>query len=214
MKTISMRNKLLFIPAIILLINCNKKDQLNYIDFKVSKNTMIDSLNTATVILDQMDLTGYGNGAACFVVDGQLHYSGREKGFAIVEMPKENSSSVPIIEPLDQANSKRLFDLITFLNKNGIDGMAKRWDGIFFFGYKQHDFNPSNDYKQSRSIVLTKGPKDNRSSYFRDLVILDRYKSILLMAPNTYNEPKLPMDSASIMNRAKEISKKQGKVVN
>lgn len=203
----SIRNKLLFVPAFILLINCNQKNQLNYIDFKVSKNTLIDSLKTATVLLDQMDLTGYGNSAACFVVDGQLHYSGIEKGFAIVDMPKENSTQVPILEPFDQANSKRFINLIHFLNKNGIDGMAKRWDGIFFFGYKQHEFNPYNNYNQSRSIVFTKGPNDNRSSYFRELVILDRYKNILLTAPDTYNEPKLPMDSASIMKRAKELLK-------
>lgn len=200
-----MKNNILLLTTIILSLACNQKNRLNYIEFKVSKDTMIDSLKTATVLLDKMDITGFGSGAACFVVDGKFHYSRKEKGFAIVDMPKENSSSVPIIEPFDQANSIRLFNLVNFLNQNGIDGLVKRWDGLYFFGYKQDEYNPYNDFNQSRNIVYLKGPKDTNSKFFYKTIILDRYKNILLVAPDTYNEPKLPMDSSSIMKRAKNI---------
>ena len=167
---------------------------------------MIDSLKTATELLNKMD---YGNGAICFVVDGKLHHTRKEFGFSIVELPGENSTSVPIIEPLDQENSIRLFDLIHFLNKNGIDGMGKRSDGLYSFGYKQDDHNPYNNFNQSRDIVYIKEPTDTCSKSFRDLVILDRYKNLLLRAPITYNEPKLPMDSASIMKRRDDLIKKR-----
>lgn len=206
---INMKNSLLLITAIVFLIGCtqskNDKNELNFIAFKVSKDVMIDSLKTATFLLDKMD---YGNGASCGIMDGKLHYTRKEKGFAVVEIPEENSSSFPIIEPLDQENSIRLFNLIHFLNKNGIDGMVKRWDGLYFFLYKQRDYNPYNEYKQSREIVYIKEPKDTLSKFLHKSIILDRYKNMLLRAPITYNEPKLPMDSASIMKRRDDLLKK------
>jgi hypothetical protein len=205
LSVIDMKIRLIQLTVITLLVACNQKNELNYIAFKVSKDAMIDSLKVATGLLDKMD---YGNGATCFVVDGNLHHTRKEFGFSIVEMPEENSSSVPIIEPLDQENSIRLFNLIYFLNKNGINGLGKRSDGLYSFGYKQDDYNPYNDFNQSRDIVYIKEPKDTCSKSFRDLVILDRYKNILLRAPTTYNEPKLPMDSASIMKRRDDLIKK------
>ena len=147
-----MKKVFILIPTITLLVACNQKNELNYIDFKVSKDVMVDSLKTATELLDLMD---YGNGVTCGVSDGKLHHTRKEKGFAIVDMPLENSSSVPIIEPLDKANSIRLFNLIHFLNKNGIDGIVKRYDGLYWFNYKQ-DFNPNNDFNQNRDIVYIK----------------------------------------------------------
>lgn len=205
-----MKNSIFLITAIVFQIWCNQskdsKNELNYIAFNVSKDAMVDSLKTATELLDKMD---YGNGATCFVVDGKLHHTRKEFGFSIVEMPGENSSSFPIIEPLDQENSIRLFNLIHFLNKNGIHGMVKRWDELCWFGYKQKNFNPYNNFNQSRDIVYIKETKDTCSKYFNKMVILDRYKNILLVAPDTYNEPKLPMDSASIMKRAEDFMKKK-----
>ena len=198
-----MKNKVLFFVTITLLIACNQRKQLNYIEFKVPKDTLIDSLKTATVLLDKMDEISFGNGAACFVVDGQLHYSGKKIGFAVVDMPTEYSSPLPIIESFDRANSIRLFKLIKFLNKNGIDGMVKRWDELCFFTYKQHELNAYNNYEQSRAIVYIKEPKDNYSKYLQDVVILDRYKNILLVAP----EPIKPMDSASEMKVTENILK-------
>ena len=202
-----MKNRLILIAAIVFQIGCNQskdsKNELNYIAFKVSKDALVDSLKTATELLDKMD---YGNGATCFVKDGKLHHTRKEKGFDIVDMPVENSSSGPIIEPLDQGNSFRLLNLVNFLNKNGIHGLVKRWDGLCWFSYKQRVFNPYNDYNQSREIVYIKKPNDTLSKFFYKSIILDRYKNILLVAPDTYNEPKLPMDSASIMKRRDVIS--------
>jgi hypothetical protein len=201
-----MKNQLILIATIVLLVSCNQKNELNYIAFKVPKDVMIDSLKTATVLLDQMD---YGNGATCFVVDGKLHHTRKEKGFSIVAMPSENTSSVPIIEPLTQQNSIRLFNLIEFLNINGIDGMGKRYDGINCFSYKQKDLNPNNDFNLNRDIVYIKDQKDKSSTFFYKSIILDQYKNLLLRAPETYNEPKLPMDRESIMKRRDDALKKR-----
>lgn len=199
-----MNIKIILIAAIILFVGCAQKNELNYISFKVSKDAVIDSLNTATELLNKMD---YGNGAACFIVEGKLHHTRKEFGFNIVEMPKENALTTPIVEPLDQANSVRLFNLIHFLNKNGINnGMGKRADGSFYFAYKQTDFNPYNNYNGSRFIIFT---KDTLVKISNPQTTLDRYKNILLVAPGTYNDPKLPTDSASIMKRADDILKKK-----
>lgn len=199
-----MKKVSILFTTITILVGCTQKNELNHLAFKVSKDVMIDSLKTATELLDLMD---YGNGVTCGVSDGKLHHTRKEKGFGIVEMPEENSSSVPIIEPLDQANSIRLVNLIHFLNKNGIDGIVKRYDGVYWFNYKQ-DFNPNNDFNQNRDIVYIKEPKDTLSNFFYKSIILDRYKNIVLRAPITYNEPKLPMDSASIMKRRDDLIKK------
>jgi len=205
----NMKNKLFLIATIVFLVACKQsketKNELNFISFKVSKDVMIDSLKTATELLNKMD---YGNGATCFTIDGKLHYTRKEPGFSIVELPGENSTSVPTIEPLDQENSIKLFKLIYFLNKNGISGMGKRYDGLYCFGYKQRILNPHNNYNEYRDIVYIKEPEDTCSKSFHNLVILDRYKNILLRAPKNYNEPKLPMDSASIMKRTYDDIKK------
>jgi hypothetical protein len=201
-----MKIRLIQLTVITLLVACNQKNELNYIAFKVSKDTMIDSLKTATGLLDKMD---YGNGATCFVVDGNLHHTRREIGFSIVKLPDESSTIVPAIEPFDQANSKRFFDLVLFLYKNGIHTMGKRYDGLYCFGYKQKDNNPYNDFNLGRNIVYLNESKDTSSNYFYKTIILDRYKNILLVAPETYNEPKLPMDKESIMKRTEDLLKKR-----
>lgn len=201
-----MKSQLILITAIVLLVSCNPKNELNYIAFKVPKDVMIDSLKTATVLLDKMN---YGNGAFCFVKDGKLHHTRKEFGFSIVEMPKANSSYVPIIEPLDQDNSKRLFNLIHFLIMNGIHAMGKSSDEIYSFSYKQKDLNPYNDFNRGRDIVYIKEPKDKSSNFFYKSIILDQYKNLLLRAPETYNEPKLPMDRESIMKRRDDALKKR-----
>ena len=201
-----MKNQLILIASIVILVACKQKNELNYIAFKVPKDVMIDSLKSATALLDKMD---YGNGAFCFVKDGKLHHTRKEKGFTIVDMPVENSSSVPIIAPFDQDNSKRLFNLIHFFYKNGIDGTGKRYDGIYSFSYKQNDLNSNDDFNNSRRIVFLKMANDTTYRFFRDYVFLDQYKNLLLIAPKTYNEPKLPMDSASIMKRRDDARKKR-----
>jgi len=204
-----MKNKLFLIATIVFLVACKQsketKNELNFISFKVAKDVMIDSLKTATELLDKMD---NGNGATCSVRDGKLHYTRKEPGFSIVDIPVENSTSVPVVEPLNQENSIRLFNLLSFLTNNGIDGMVKRYDGFYWFSYKQIVFNPYNNSNEFRDIVYLKEPKDTCSKYFNKLVILDRYKNILLRAPKNYNEPKLPMDSASIMKRTYDDIKK------
>jgi hypothetical protein len=188
-------------------LGCTKKNELNHLSFKVSKDTMLDSLKTATELLNKMD---YGNGATCFVVDGKLHHTRKEFGFTIVEMPKENASITPIIEPLDQSNSIRLFNLMHFMLQNGfIDGMGKRADGVFYFGYKQINLNPHNRYNDNRSIIYTIEDKDTLAKISDPQTILDRYKNILLVGPSTYNEPKLPTDEKSRKERAKDFLKKK-----
>ncbi|MDP2336419.1 MAG: hypothetical protein Q8N05_08230 [Bacteroidota bacterium] len=205
-----MKNRLFLITAIVFLIGCdqskNSKNELNYIDFKVSKDTMIDSLKTATMLLDKMD---YGNGATCFIVEGKLHYTRKDFGFSIVEMPEENSSSFPIIEPLNQDYSIQFFKLIQFLYRNGIHSMGKRSDGLFCFGYNQRKLNPNNDFNRSRDIVYIKEPKDKFSKFFYKSIIIDQYKNILLVAPETYDEPKLPTDEKSVKKRAEDFMKKK-----
>ena len=127
------------------------KNELNSLSFNASKDVMIDSLKVATVLLDKMD---YGNGATCFIVDGQLHCTRKELGFSIVKMPDDDSASFPIIELFGQANSKRFLKLLQFLNRNGIHSIGKRYDGVYNFEYKQHDYNPYNDFKRHRVIIL------------------------------------------------------------
>lgn len=202
-----MKKVFILISVIVLFVRCNQKNELNNIAFEVSKDAVIDSLKTATDFFDMMD---YGNGAACFVVDDKLHYTKKEPGFNIVDIPKENASITPIIEPFDEANSKRLFNLIYFLNKNGIDnGMGKSADGKYSFEYKQKFFNPHNSYNNSRYIIYMSKNSGTMAKPFYRQIILDRYKNIILVAPVTYNEPKLPMDSASIMKRRDDLIKKR-----
>jgi hypothetical protein len=124
-------------------------------------------------------------------------------------MPDEKTSNVSMIEPLDQDNSKRMFNLIKFLDNNRIDGMGKRFDGIYCFSYKQNEFNANNDFNRNRDIVYVKEHKDKSSKFFYKSIILDQYKNLLLRAPITYNEPKLPMDEKSIMKRRDDSLKKR-----
>jgi len=201
-----MKFSLILILAIVFILACKQKGELDYIAFKVPKDVMIDSLKTATVLLDQMD---YGNGASCGISDGQIHYTRKEKGFNIVDLPGKNSSSIPVIAPFDQANSIRLFNLIHFLSSNGLPYIGKRYDGIYSFLYKQIDYNPNNDFKNSRIIIYLKTSNDTSSGFFKDYVFLDQYKNLLLLAPKSYHAPKLPMDEKSIMKRRDDAIKKQ-----
>lgn len=202
-----MKSKLFIsIAALNFIIACSNINELDHIDFKVSKDAIIDSLKTATNFLDQMD---YGNGTSCIVVDGQLHYTRKEPGFNIVNMPDKSSPTFPIIEPFDQAHSKRFIKLIEMLHTNGIESLGKSFDRQYSFLYKQSEFNPTNYFKDTRIIVYLKDVNDTCSIFFNDHVILDRFKNILLVAPKTYNEPKLPMDKESIMKRTEKILKEK-----
>jgi hypothetical protein len=190
---------------------CNPKKELNYIAFNVPKDEMIDSLKVATELLNKLD---YGNGAACFVVDGHLHFSRKESGYNVIELPDQNSPKLPVIEPFDQINSIRLLKMILFLNKNCIYGMSKRADGLFYFEYKQNNFNPQNNFNDSRFIIYISEDKDTLAKVSNPQIILDRYKNIILVAPDTYKAEKLNMDKESIMKRAKELTDKQQKNIN
>jgi hypothetical protein len=197
-------NLLIFFVVFLFVVGCNqtKKDALNYIAFKVPKNEMIDSLKTAVYLLDQMD---YGNGASCNIWEGELRHTRKEPGFTVIEIPKNDASFFPIIEPLSTGDSKRLYNLMLFLNRNGIRSIGKDgYDNRYSFLYKQTELNPHNNYNESRTIIYIKSEEDKQSKFFVRNVILDSYKNIVLTAPKSYNGAKLSMDSTSIMKRRDE----------
>jgi hypothetical protein len=171
----------------------------------VSKNEMIDSLKVATQLLDKMD---FGNGASCSIVDGNIRVTKKVAGFDVFKLPEDNNMDKPLVEYLDKELSQHVINMIQFLDDNGIHSMGKRHDGVYCFQYKQNVYNFHNDFKKTRTIVFSKD-MDKKTNYFNNMVVLDKYKTILLTAPQTYNEPKLPMDKESIMKRTEELMKKR-----
>jgi len=155
---------------------------LDHISFNVSSDMMIDSLNIIIPFLNKMD---YGNGAGCFFSEGKLCYSRKGIGYNTVEIPNNNSHSIIIIEPFDQATSKRFLNLISFLRTNGISSVAKDYRGYFSFYYKQEEFNPTNYYKLSRVIRLTQMPNEPIITIDTACVVIDKYKSLRLLAPKS-----------------------------
>lgn len=176
--------------SILFFIGCNQKteekSELNYLSFKVSKVELIDSLRTATLLLDKLD---YGKGTSCFVSEEKLFYTSKEKGFGVIAMRDKKSSTVSAIGSLTRNDSKQLLQLVHFFNKNNIHSMTKREDGIYYYRYMQNKFNKYADLKKDRMIVYLKEEKDTCSNLFTDMIILDRYKNIVLIAPENYNEP-------------------------
>lgn len=168
---------------------------------------MIDSLEVAAKLLDKMD---FGSGASCSMLDGKIRITKRDVGFDVFNLPEKSSESINIvIEYLDDETSERLIKLLIFLDRNGIHSMGKRHDGLYCFHYKQNVYNFHNDFNKTRTIVFSNAMDNKKTNYFNNMVVLDRYKTILLTAPATYNEPKLIMDKESIMKRTEELMKKR-----
>jgi hypothetical protein len=157
--------------------------ELDHISFNVSSDVMIDSLNIIIPFLNKMD---YGKGVSCFFSEGKLSYSKKGIGYNTVEMPNNNSHSIPIIEPFDQATSKRFLNLINFLHTNGISSMGKDYGGYFSFDYKQKEFNPTNYFKLVRMIKLIQMPyKPITIRNDTTFVVIDEYRSLQLLAPKS-----------------------------
>lgn len=209
-----MKHKTLIICTAFLLMACNnkkpEKNELNYISFEVPTDSIKAYMEESIILLDKMDV---GNGAFCFWRDGKLHYSSQGRGFKIVDLANI-TGTFPIVEPLNQAESNRLFYLIQKFQRNEIKSMGKSSNDIYSFDYKQIRLNPYNDFKQSRGLVYLTEDTDTTTGsvkyYFQTHVMLDKYKNILLLAPEGYDEPKLPMDEESIMKRAEEARKEMG----
>lgn len=206
-----MKSKLLIsFLAFIFIVGCyqNKEEILNRMTFEVSKDEITDSLKVAIDFLDQMD---YGNGAFCYILNGEICHSKKEKGSTNIKIPLD-PSAFPLIEPFSLVSSKRLYQLMLFLNSNGIHSIGKNgYDKNYVFQYKQVEFNPTNDFNLSRSIIYLKTGDDVYSN--NSNVVLDRYKNLILVAPVGYNESKLLMDSTSIMKRRDDLLKESGELL-
>jgi hypothetical protein len=157
--------------------------ELDHISFNVSSDVMIDSLNIIIPFLNKMD---YGNGVSYFFAEGKLCYSKKGTGYNTMEIPNNNSHFIPIIEPFDQATSKRFLNLVSFLRTNGISSVAKNYRGYFSFYYKQEEFNPTNYFKLSRIIRLIQMPyKPITIRNDTTFVVIDEYRSLQLLAPKS-----------------------------
>jgi hypothetical protein len=204
---------ILFIIIAIVLTGCackHKKEdsELNLMSFKVSKDEIKDSMDVATRLLDKMD---YGNGASIGIIDNKLRYRKGDGGFHIIELTPEISATSTVIEPLTNSDSKNLFNLMIFLNKNHISNIGKRNDNTYYCIYRQTESNPNNDFDKSRFIVYLRSKEDINSKFIKNYVILDRYKNLLLLAPKTLNNQKLPMDEKSFKKRAEEMAREKAK---
>lgn len=203
-----MKNNFLILCFAILVIACNnkktEKNELDYISFEVPTDSIKTYMEESIILLDKMD---FGNGTICFWRDGKLHHSWQGRGYKIVDLTNI-TGTFPIVEPLNEVESNRLFYLIQKFQKNEIKSMGKSSDSLYLFAYKQKRLNPHNDYKLRRDLVYLMEDTDTITGsvgyYFQKQVLLDKYKNILLLAPEGYNEPKLPMDKESIMKRAEE----------
>ena len=182
-----MKHKFLILGMAFLVFACNtkkpEKNELNYISFEIPLDNSKACMEESIVLLNKMDA---GNGATCFWGDGKLHYSSQGSGFKIIDLANL-TSPFPIVEPLSQAESDRLFYLIQNFQANEIKSMGKSSDDIYSFAYKQKRLNPYNDHKKSRLLIYLSENTDTTRYFFNDNVILDQYKNILLMATKDYN---------------------------
>ena len=156
---------------------------LDHISFNVSSEEMIDSLNIIIPFLNKME---YNNNVSYFFTDGKFCYSKQGIGYKTVEIPNNSSNSIVIIEPFDQATSKRFLNLVFFLRANGISSVGRDREGNFSFYYKQNEFNPTNYFKLLRKIRLIQIPyKPLTTKDAATFVVIDEYRSLQLLAPKS-----------------------------
>lgn len=176
---------LIHLLIVILSLNfgCNvPKSKMDKFDFESSVEAVHDSLGIVVNLLDKLS-----TGHVVFIVNEQWVQLYADKIAPVVMMDSlVKLSKYENFRPLSQSEAYRFLKLYQFLNKNHVSSFTKRWDGLCFFSYHQDEGNPNSNFYLSRDICYIESPKDTASVYYKDGIILDSYKKMILRAPKEY----------------------------
>lgn len=156
----------------LFVISCNISNKRNIISFKVPFEQVADSIKVVNNIFLHKSLINY-----YIYDDNTLLFGTKEIGVLDSMLINKAKQDTSIYSQMDI----RLFNIILFLKKNGINSCFEHRDfGSIVYCYKSTEENIFDD---TRYILLKNDIDSNSFNFFKSQKIIDQKGELFLVAP-------------------------------